>query len=161
MNRFEKKSVNINEIRNNDRNMNQYYNNLNYNNKIKRPYSGYDDNYRNKIKKNNSFSKIRGNNNNNLQQNYSQENKYFDDEDDDGEIKMIYNTGNNANVIETKINKENNMVNNDISNNAAFNEFKNQYKKYKNICKKKLNKKNNLDSKNNDVIFLIFFIIKF
>ena len=152
MNRFEKKSVNIDEIRNNDRNMNQYYNNLNYNNKVKRPYSGYDDNYRNKMKKNNSFSKIRGNNNNNLQQNYSQENNYFDDEDDDGEIKMIYNTGNNANVIETKINKENNLVNNDISNNAAFNEFEKTIQKMQeHLQQKNINKENNFESKNNDI----------
>ena len=158
MNRFEKRSVNIDEIRNNDRNMYQYNNNLNYNNRMKRPYSGYDDNYKMKIKKNNSFSKKRGNtfyNNNNLpQQNNTQENNYFDDEDDDdGEIKMIYNTGNNANVIETKINKENNLVNNDISNNAAFNEFEKTIQKMQeHLQQKNLKNKSNFDSKNNDII---------
>ena len=158
MNRFEKRSVNIDEIRNNDRNMYQYNNNLNYNNRMKRPYSGYDDNYKMKIKKNNSFSKKRGNtfyNNNNLpQQNNTQENNYIDDEDDDdGEIKMIYNTGNNANVIETKINKENNLVNNDISNNAAFNEFEKTIQKMQeHLQQKNLKNENNFDSKNNDII---------
>ena len=44
MNRFEKRSVNIDTIRNNDRNIYQ-------NNRINRPYSGYEDNYRNKTKK--------------------------------------------------------------------------------------------------------------
>ena len=55
MNRFEKKTVNIDDIRNNDRNIYQ-------NNRMNRPYSGYEDNNRNRIRKNNSFSKKSGNN---------------------------------------------------------------------------------------------------
>ena len=109
MNRFEKKPINIDEIRNNERNSYQY-NNVNNNNKIRRTYNGYTEGgtYKNKIKKNNSFCKNRikidNNNfydgekiapNNNTQNN--NDNNFYDDEDD-GEIKMIYNTGNNANV---------------------------------------------------------------
>ena len=55
MNRFEKRLVNIDAIRNNDRNAYQ-------NNRMNRPYSGYEDNNRNRIRKNNSFSKKSGNN---------------------------------------------------------------------------------------------------
>ena len=48
-------SVNIEEIRYNDRNL---YQNVNMNNnRMKRPYSGYEENYRIKSRKNNSFSK--------------------------------------------------------------------------------------------------------
>ena len=51
---------------------------------------------------------------------------------------MIYNTGNNANVIETKINNENNFIyNNDISNNAAFNEFEKTIQKMQEHLQKK------------------------
>ena len=154
MNRFEKKSVNIDEIRNNDRN-NIYQNNY-VNNRIKRPYSGYDDNYRNK-KKNNSFGKKSGNNfyfnniNENFRQNNTQEDNYYDDEDD-GEIKMIYNTGNNANVIETKINKENNFNKNDISNNAVFNEFEKTIQKMQeHLQQKDQTSQNKYDIQNNNI----------
>ena len=150
MNRFEKRLVNIDAIRNNDRNAYQ-------NNRMNRPYSGYEDNYRNKGKKNNNFGKKGGNtyynNNDNFQQNNSQENNFYDDEDDDGEIKMIYNTGDNANVIETKIKKENNLINynNDISNNAAFNEFEKTIQKMQEHLQQKNEKnENNLEIKQND-----------
>ena len=146
MNRFEKRSVNIDAIRNNDRNIYQ-------NNRINRPYSGYEDNYRNKTKKNNSFNQKIGNN---FQSNPAQDNNLYDDEDDDGEIKMVYNTGNNANVIETKIKKENNFsnYNNDISNNAAFNEFEKTIQKMQeHLQQKNENKENNLEIKQNEVIF--------
>jgi len=146
MNRFEKRSVNIDAIRNNDRNIYQ-------NNRINRPYSGYEDNYRNKTKKNNSFNQKIGNN---FQSNPAQDNNFYDDEDDDGEIKMVYNTGNNANVIETKIKKENNFsnYNNDISNNAAFNEFEKTIQKMQeHLQQKNENKENNLEIKQNEVIF--------
>ena len=152
MNRFEKRSVNIDAIRNNDRNIYQ-------NNRINRPFSGYEDNYRNKTKKNNSFGKKNGNNfynNDNLQLNHTQDNNFYDDEDDDGEIKMVYNTGNNANVIETKIKKENNFsnYNNDISNNAAFNEFEKTIQKMQeHLQQKNQNKENNFDIKQNEVNF--------
>ena len=153
MNRFEKKSVNIDEIRYNDRNL---YQNVNMNNnRMKRPYSGYEENYRNKGRKNNSFSKKSGNNfynNNNFQQNNTQDNNYYDDEDDDGEIKMVYNTGNNANVIETKINKENNLPNNDISNNAAFNEFEKTIQKMQeHLQQKNSNNENNYNLQKNEI----------
>ena len=149
-------SVNIEEIRYNDRNL---YQNVNMNNnRMKRPYSGYEENYRNKGRKNNSFSKKSGNNfynNNNFQQNNTQDNNYYDDEDDDGEIKMVYNTGNNANVIETKINKENNFSKNniDITNNAAFNEFEKTIQKLQeHLQQKNSNNENNYNSQKNEII---------
>ena len=131
MNRFEKKPVNIDEIRNNERYSYQYNNGPN--NKIKRINTGNagGTNYKTRSKKNNSFCKSKVKMDNNYyddekiaHNNNTQGNNNYSDEDDDGEIKMIYNTGNNANVIETKINNGNNyMQSNDISNNAAFNEF--------------------------------------
>ena len=147
-------SVNIEEIRYNERNL---YQNVNMNNnRMKRPYSGYEEHYRNKVRKNNSFSKKSGNNfynNNNFQQNNTQDNNYYDDEDDDGEIKMVYNTGNNANVIETKINKENNLPNNDISNNTAFNEFEKTIQKIQeHLQQKNSNNENNYNSQKNEII---------
>ena len=155
MNRFEKKSVNIDDIRNNDRNIYQ-------NNRMNRPYSGYEDNNRNRIRKNNSFSKKSGNNfyynknNDDFQRNNMQDNNnFYDDEDDDGEIKMIYNTGNNANVIETKINKENNIYKNniDITNNAAFNEFEKTIQKMQEHLQQKqnLNNGNNIENQSNEI----------
>ena len=156
MNRFEKKTVNINDIRNNDRNIYQ-------NNRLNRPYSGYEDNNRNRIRKNNSFSKKSGNNfyynknNDDFQKNNLQDNNFYDDEDDDGEIKMVYNTGNNANVIETKINKENNFSKNniDITNNAAFNEFEKTIQKMQEHLQQKqnLNNGNNIENQSNEIIY--------
>ena len=152
MNRFEKKPINIDEIRNNERNSYQYNNGLN-NNKINRPYSGNANggNIKNKFRKNNSFCKNRIKIDNN---NYYEEEKkahnnntqgnndnHFYDDDDDGEIKMV---GNNANVIETKINNEINFINNDMSNNAAFNELE------KTIQKMQQHLQNNNEIKNNN-----------
>ena len=149
MNRFEKKPINIDEIRNNERN--SYQNQYQYNpgtNKIRRPYSGYGEggNVKNKIKKNNSFCKNRikiDNSNNYFDEekippnNNTQENNNYYEDDDDGEIKMIYNTGKNANVIETKINNQNNLLNNDITNNAVFNEFEKTIQKMQEHLQKK------------------------
>ena len=149
MNRFEKKPINIDEIRNNERN--SYQNQYQYNpgtNKIRRPYSGYGEggNVKNKIKKNNSFCKNRikiDNKNNYFDEekippnNNTQENNNYYEDDDDGEIKMIYNTGKNANVIETKINNQNNLLNNDITNNAVFNEFEKTIQKMQEHLQKK------------------------
>ena len=66
---------------------------------------------------------------------------------------MVYNTGNNANVIETKINKENNLPNNDISNNAAFNEFEKTIQKMQeHLQQKNTNNENNYNSQKNEII---------
>ena len=77
MNRFEMISVNIGDIRNNDRNL--YHNNI-----INRPYSTYEKNQGYKTRKNNRLSKKSGNNfynnNDNFQSNNGHNNTIFKSE---------------------------------------------------------------------------------